>query len=269
MSERKLRRIAPLLLPDIKAAEVTGAKPKLRWVKPTDLLVDETYQRDLSRKSLQLIRGMVEGFAWNRMKPPIVVEVADGLHVLDGQHTAIAAATLGLDGIPIFIVEAASVAARARAFVGHNTDRIVVAPINIHQALLGAGDEAATDVDNVCRRAGVRIRWINQGAVVAEGDTQVVGGIYRLVKRRGVRKAREVLECLVKAKRRPISAGEIMACEELLCVRMPKLDPAVLTAVIRVEGDAGLNKARGTAKERRTPAWREIMARYVNRIEKA
>lgn len=264
-----LRRIAPLQFPGVQPAALAGAKPALKWIKPTDLLVDETYQRDLSRKSLRLIKGMVESFAWNRMKPPIVVEVADGLHVLDGQHTAIAAATIGLDAIPVFIVDAASVAERARAFVGHNTDRITVSPINIHQALVGAGDEAALDVDNVCRRAGVRIRWINQSGVVAEGDTQVVAGIYSLVKRRGVRKAREVLETLVKAKRAPIVSGEILACEEILCKQKPSLDPAVLSKVIRIEGDAGLARAFARAKEHRTVAWRELMARYLSRLEGA
>jgi hypothetical protein len=262
-----LRKIEPLPLPPtIIRATVDGKRPVLRWIAPTELLVDGTYQRDLSRQSLRLIRHMVEVFAWNRMKPPIVVEVGSGFHVVDGQHTAIAAATIGIREIPIFVVDAPEVDERARSFVGHNTDRITVSPIAIWNALRAAGDPDAVDVANVCKRSGVRIRTLNQNNIPAEGDTMAIGRIRNLVKKRGVVRARRVLECLVKARRAPIVQEEILAADHLICEL--SADPDDLSAIIRIEGDKGLNAARSKAQLDRSPIWRELMARWSSRLKR-
>lgn len=262
-----LRRIEPMLMPAdiVKAAEL-GARPTLRWVKPTDLHVDATYQRDLSKRSVSLIQDMVKGFAWNRMKPPVVVESDGLLHVLDGQHTAIAAATLRLPQIPVFIVDAPSLDQRARAFVGHNTDRITVSPIAIHRALVASGDPNALDVAAVCKRAGVHIRQLNQSIMPAEGDTMAIGTIQHLVKRRGVMAARKVLQTLVNARRAPLTQEEIKAAELLVCEGGADLEQ--LTAVVRIEGDAGLLAARAKAKTERSPIWRAVAERWARRIDR-
>src|SRR4051812_38737643 len=101
-----LRKITPLDLPHRDAAELVDRKPMLQWVKPTELYVDETYQRDLSRKSLSLIKKLAKEFDWSHFKPPIVVQAGREQHIIDGQHTAIAAATVGVPTIPIFVVHA-------------------------------------------------------------------------------------------------------------------------------------------------------------------
>lgn len=262
-----LRAIKPLSFPDVAPAVVGGTRPELKWVAPTDLYVDATYQRDLSRKSFALIRSMYSGFAWNRMKPPIVVEADGKLHVVDGQHTAIAAASLGLAELPIFIVEAASVDERARAFVGHNTDRITVSPIAIYNALRAAGDPDALDVERVCARAGVRIREFTQSSAIAAGDTKAIGLIRHLIKKRGVIKARKVLECLAKAKMTPVSGGAITAAENIICLERPQVDLDKLAMVIRMDGDPGVAKARAKASGERSPFWRALMARWLRRLD--
>jgi hypothetical protein len=179
-------------------------------VAPTSLLVDATYQRDLSERSIRLIRRMIENFAWNRLKPPIVVQA--GPPRCTSSTASIPPSWRPRSAsrrFPVFIVKADSVDERARAFVGHNSDRVVVSPFDIYRALLASGDPDAVDVDNVCKRAGVRIRYISPSSAIAEGDTAAVGLIRALVRRRGVIPARKVLQCLVKAKRAPISAAEI------------------------------------------------------------
>lgn len=266
----QLRPIKALSFPDLKPSAVTGEKPSLKWVAPTSLLVDETYQRDLSRRSIALIRKMIEQFAWNRLKPPIVVQAGPAsLHIVDGQHTAIVAASLGVPQIPVFIVQADSVDERARAFVGHNTDRVVVSPMDIYRALLASGDPDAVDVDNVCRRAGVRIRNISPQSVIAEGDCGCIGLIRSLVKRRGVIPARKVLQCLAKAKRAPISAAEIQAAERIICMELKDVDLEELTAAIRIEGTDGLNKAHAKAKSDVTPIFREVANRWLRRLARS
>lgn len=266
----RLRAIKPMSFPDLKPANFDGERPSLKWVAPTDLLVDATYQRDLSERSIRLIRRMIENFAWNRLKPPIVVQAGpSSLHIVDGQHTAIVAATLGIPQIPIFVVKADSIDERARAFVGHNSDRIIVSPFDIFRALLASGDPDAVDVDNVCKLAGVRIRVISPSSAIAEGDTAAVGLIRAMVKRRGVIPARKVLQCLVKAKRAPLTGAEILAAERIVCDERKAvgLDLEALTAVIRIEGTDGLNKAMMKSKTDRTPMWREVKNRWLRRLD--
>lgn len=265
-----LRPIKALELVGLTPAQLTDDRPELIWVAPTSLMVDGTYQRNLSERSIKLIRKLVETFAWNRVKPPVVVRHdAQSLHIIDGQHTAIAAATLGIPALPVFVVRADDVVERARAFVGHNSDRVAVSPLDIYQALLAAGDPDALDVHNVCKRAGVRIRIISPSSAIAEGDCASVGLIRALVKRRGVLKARQILECLVKAKRAPIGAAEILAVENIVCNERPSVDLQELTAVIRLDGSAGLAKAHAKAKAERTPVWRAVMGRWLRRLETA
>lgn len=262
-----LRPIKPMSFPDLAPALDFGPKPLVKWVAPTSLLVDGAYQRDLSERSIRLIRRTIETFRWNRYKPPIVVQAAeDALHVVDGQHTAITAATLNIPEILIMIVGADTLDERARAFVGHNSDRVVVSPYDIYRALLASGDPDAVDVDNVCRRAGVRIRVISPSSAIAEGDTAAIGLIRALVKRRGVIPARKVLQCLVKAKRAPVTGAEIKAAELIICEQRPDIDLDELTAVIRIEGTTGLAKALAKAKTDRTVGFREVAARWLKRL---
>jgi hypothetical protein len=261
-----LRRVAALDIVIDGALDDFGVLPELRWVAPTDLFIDETYQRDLSRRSLALIEQIAQTFRWNRMKPPVCVE--DGvLHCVDGQHTAIGAATRRVPLIPIFVVHAAELGERARAFVAHNTDRVICKPVDIYRALLAAGDEDAVDVDNVCKRAGVRIRLISRSSAVTKGDTAAIACIRKLVKRRGVIKARKILQCLVEAERKPITESEILAVERL-SVEQPKTDLDELAAAIRRDGDQGLAKAHAKAKTDRAPVWRCLAARYALRLER-
>jgi hypothetical protein len=261
----RLRRITPIPMAGIVTPDL-GPKPSVEWVKPTDLYVDGTYQRDLSRRSGQLIAKLVKEFAWNRMKLPIVVRAGDKMHVLDGQHTAIVAATLRIPEIPVFVVVAESVDERARAFVGHNTDRIRVSTVDIHHALVASGDPDAMDVDAVCRRAKVRIRMMNQLSAVAEGDTMAVGTISKMVKSRGVIPARQVLEVLVKAKRAPINSVEIKAVEQIMCVERRGVDLDKLVRIIRADGDSGIRSAQSHAKIARIPFWKALVARWVEKV---
>jgi hypothetical protein len=261
-----LRRIGPMPFPNVVKPEL-GPRPSLEWVKPTDLYVDGTYQRDLSRRSILLISKMLREFAWNRMKPPIVVREDGKLHVVDGQHTGIVAATLGIDEIPVFIVRAEALDERARAFVGHNTDRITVAALDIFRALVASGDPEACDVEAVLKRAKIRLRNINQSTVPAEGDTMAVAGVRNLVKSRGPMRARQVLETLVLAKRIPIVAAEIKAVEHILCVAAPGIDLTRLARIIRIDGDAGLMAAQSHSKVAKIPVWRALVERWRRRLK--
>lgn len=256
-----LRKIEPYLLPSgARRATVNGARPQLKWVAPTSLLVDDSYQRSLGKASARLIPKVVAEFAWSRMKPPVVVKVDGGLHVINGQHTAIAAATLAIAEIPVFVVDADTLDERALSFVSHNTDSVKVSAIAIYRALVAAGDKGAVAVRSVCQSAGITIKTINQSSSVNIGDTMAIGLIRRLVRQRGPADAVRVLSALVSAKRAPISAEEIKAADYLICEDAH--GASVVVGAIRIEGDAGLAKARARASVNRTPIWREVKDRW-------
>lgn len=260
----KLRPIAAVKLAGVKVQLPAGARPVLRWIKPTTLLVDETYQRDLKRKSYKLIEKIAANFSWAHMKPPVVVEVDAGLHVVDGQHTAIAAASIGLAEIPIFIVTAPEIESRARAFVGHNADRIRVDAFAVHKAMLAARDPDALDIANVCERAGVRIRNFGKTSIIAEGDTAAIGTIRGLIKRQGVRKAREVLEALRKGQRSGIMAHEILAADKVMHVLRPGCTVEALAGIVLDGGDEALLTAIARGSRERRPV-HELLAQWYAR----
>lgn len=196
---RPMRELAPKKLDE----RDLGPRPELRWVNPCALLVDAKYQRDLTERSRRLIKRIIAEFAWRKWKPPIVVEVDGGLHCINGQHGAIAAATRGIPEVPIFVVTAATLAERAESFVAHNKDQLVMSPFDIFRARLAAGDEAAQDVQNVCQRAGVTLKVVNPQVPTKIGDCASISTVHGLVKRHGVQKARAILEALVRGGARP------------------------------------------------------------------
>jgi hypothetical protein len=245
-----------------------GQSPELRWVAPESLFVDEAYQRDLSKRSRNLIRRMINEFAWRKMKPPIVVETDTGLHCVDGQHTAIAAATRRIPQIPVFVVGAETLSDRADSFVAHNRDRLVMSPLDIYRAKLAASDPDALDVQNVIARAGVNLKIINPQSKIMVGDTMAVGTIQRLVKRQGVQKARMVLEALVAGGRAPIGSAEIDATEAAMLLVRPATTIAEMAATIRAVSDRGVIEARMSAASEGKPVKHVLFHSYIGILEK-
>ncbi|MBS7532102.1 hypothetical protein KHC28_00285 [Ancylobacter sonchi] len=236
--------------------------PEFRWVDPTSLFVDESYQRNLSERSVRLIRRIVADWDWRRFKCPIAVETPEGFEIIDGQHTAIAAASHpGVTQIPIMIVEADEPAERALAFIGHNRDRIAVTATQMHFAAVAAGDPEAVTIDQVCRRAGVRVLRVPPGSgAFKPGDTMAVAAIGSLINRRGAMKARQMLEVLAAAHMAPVSAAGVKAVEMLLSD--PEYSDEVtadgLRNVIMTLGPDAEKEAKVFAAAHNVPLWRAL-----------
>lgn len=213
----KLRPIAPMNLPGIVTGLVKTKPPELRSAQPTSLFVDARYQRDLSQRSVRLIRKIAEEWDWRAFKPPVVVEAEGVLQVIDGQHTAIGAATRGIEQIPVLLIEASELDARANAFVRHNRDRIAVSRLEIHRAMVTAGEDTALTIDQVCERAGVNIlKSKNDTGAYKPGETIALTAVRRLVERRYAIGARRVLEICAKSGAAPIAADMIKSVEMLV-----------------------------------------------------
>jgi hypothetical protein len=258
-----LRPIAALTLPSVEPGGADMARPTYRDVDPASLLVDERYQRNLSQhRSIALIKRIVAQWDWRAFKPPVVVEVDGGLHVIDGQHTAIAAASHpAIDSIPVQIVEGAEAANRAAAFVKHNRDRVAITAPQLHHALVAAGDEDALTIEQVCERAGARVlKFPPADGVFRPGDIMGIATLRKLVERRFAIGARRVLDICVGAKLAPISATAIRAIEYLLFEKEyeGEVDPEDLTTALRRLGDDADRQAKLFAAEHRVRAWRGL-----------
>lgn len=213
-----LRGVRPINLMGVDVASADAAKPEFEWVDPGVLLIDDGYQRNLSERSMKLVRKICAGWDWRRFKPPVCARTDRGLEVIDGQHTAIAACSHpDVTEIPVMVVVAASRSDRAQSFIGHNRDRLNITPMQMHFAAAAAGDEDAQDIDRVCERAGVKLLKATPGnGAWKAGETVAVKAIGALINRRGVVRAREVLEVLIKGQATPISTVQIRAVECLL-----------------------------------------------------
>lgn len=247
-----IRRIEPLSGLVKVSGSPSNVPPTLLWIDPTDLYVDEGYQRGLARSSINLISRIVRNWNWTHFKPPIVVSDPDtkSFYILDGQHTAIAAATHdGVDKIPVMVVNAAHVPDRARAFISHNRDRVAVSTLQLHHSSVTANDPEAVAVDEICRSAGVTlIKQPPPQGRYAPGETMAVNTIKALMRRLGSEKTGIALACMVGARRAPLRADEMKAVAHLLYSDTGALTPQAVDAVVAsVSYDEILSEAREIA----------------------
>ena len=162
--------------------------------------------------------------------------------MIDGQHTAIAAASHpGIGEIPIMVVAADDQATRASAFVGHNQDRLGVTPMQLHYAKVTAGDPLAIAVQSACEESGASIVRNNFGGKKWKpGETTAVSSIGKLVAQNGHEMAVRVLRILVGAGRGPVMSDEILAVRQLLtdADRAEMLDDDALARTIAAKTPA-------------------------------
>lgn len=244
MTTETYRPIVALPISSVVPNIVNEDRPAFRWVDPTTLLVEEAYQRDLGERSFKMIRKIVGGWDWKAMKPPICSVGPNGsLVVIDGQHTAIAAASHpNISEIPVMVVNAVEVADRASAFVKHNSERIAMTSMQVHHAALAANDEVAVAMGEACRKSGARIlrNPPAQGAFKV-GDTVAVATIHKITSQKGAHFMGRVLRILVQAMRAPVTTAEIHAISLLLS------DPAWKGSIL--EEDLALLVRSRTAKD--------------------
>ena len=257
-----LRQIKALTLPDITPAAISDPVPEIRWVRPDTLWVDEKYQRDLSERSIRLIRRIVAEWDWASFTPPKAVEVDGKLHVTDGQHTAVGAACHPeVDLIPVVVASAKEAEHRAMAFVRHNRDRVQVTPTQLHLAMVAAGDPDAVTVAQVCDRAGVTIlKSVPGNGLFKEGQTMAVAALRKLVNHRYAIGARKVLDVCVAAKLAPIGADAIKAVELILYgdEYRDQVDVEALTNTIRRLANSAEKEAAVFAAAHKVPRWKAL-----------
>lgn len=271
---KALRRIEPIEIADLDIGEPEHEQPICELVDPRDIYVDPAYQRDISDRGRKLIQRIIEGWDWNKFQPPgCTYAEHEGKTVLkcfDGQHTSIAAASHPkIDRIPVMIHIAPDTADQASAFVGQNSGRLAVSALQMHAAALIAGDPDAVTIDQVCRRAGVRVLRFSV-AKFEPGDTVAISAIASIVDKRGAMKARIILEVLAKAGFTPIVAAQIRAVELLLtdAEYRDAITPEDLTEAIKLGWLVDHDEAKQLTVAHRWPFWRALAIVWFRRTKK-
>lgn len=271
-----VRAITPVSISGLIPAVPSTGMPIFEIIRPEQLFVDPAYQRDIGERGLRQIRRIVEGFDWARFKPPICAyadhEGQTVLKVLDGQHTAIAAASNPhVETIPVMIVEADDTVAQAKAFIGQNTQNLGVTSLQLHQAAVAAGDEDALTLELTCKAANVRLlRAPNSQISDGSRQTIAVKQIEGLIARRGRIMARQVLEIIADAERGLITATHIKAVEFLLTdsefaghVSGEDITSAIIDLLYTAEEDA-----KRFAETHRMPHWKALANVWYRKCKK-
>ena len=266
------RPIVPLDVEGMTFSDPATLPPTLEWIDPTKLLVDDTYQRSISVKGQKLIRKILADFDWRKFKPPTIVQTEDGYEVLDGQHSAIAAASHpAIDKIPVLIVDAAARPDRASTFIGINRDRLAVNPMQLHSASVVSGHPIAMEIEAICREASINIlRSARQPKDYKPGDTIAVRAIEALIKRQGRENAAALLGTLSAAGLAPISAAAIKAAEFLMLGldEGDRVEAADLTLAIQAIGDQADREASLYAAEHDVPQWRGLASVWLRKTRR-
>lgn len=271
-----LSPIAGMEWPDVIPARPSTGEPICERVDPRSLFVDHSYQRKVGERGISQIRRIVRSFCWSKFKPPICAyaehEGRTILKVLDGQHTAIAAASNPhIDKIPVMIVEAANVEAQAAAFVGQNTGRLGVTPLQLHQAAVIAGDPEAQTVELVCARAGVKIvKNVPGGAKYLPRETIAIASLRGLIERHSAVGARRILEVLADGGLAPITGQHIKAAELLMTDKEFSLrfEPEDLSKAIGELFLTAEDEAKAFAHMNRIPVWKALAVVWFRKTKK-
>lgn len=214
------RPIIPIELPPgMVPNKLESDRPDVRMVRVADMQIETSYQRKLSTKSVKLIRQIITNWDWSRFKPPIVSEADDGRYnVVDGQHTAIAAASHPqIAFLPCVVIDAQTVKKRAASFVSHNTNRVAMTSFQIFIGRATAGDPVASDlVEIIKEEQGIIPHFYPKRGDAAAGEIIGIGNLEELYRGRGRDVARRCVRVVVKSRIAPAGALVFRALNLLL-----------------------------------------------------
>lgn len=191
-----LRPVEPLEMDVSTAAPVAGAPGRLEMLPVARLRIDSRYQRPVSARGKANIKRIALNFDWAKFLPLIAVPEGGGFAVVDGQHRAIAAATLGIERVPAYVHELDGPAA-AGAFAAINGSVVRISPADLYLAQLASGDPEALALQRVLDCAGVRVVSLKRHDFEV-GETRAVNVLRRALRTYGADLLTTVLQCITE-----------------------------------------------------------------------
>ncbi|PNG27023.1 ParB N-terminal domain-containing protein [Methylocella silvestris] len=179
-----MRAIEPIK--DIAPPASLGPVPELRWLPIASLVVDDAYQRLIGGRGRFLIQKIAREFSWLKFAPVVVSPIAGGVYaIVDGQHRATGAASIGIGEVPCLIIQA-DAQQQAKAFSAINGQTVKMNRQQLYHASLAAGHPDAVATDRAAREAGVVIvRSAKTAIQLKPGDTMACGTISQCVAKCG------------------------------------------------------------------------------------
>lgn len=173
----------------VKLNPPLGRMPALQFILPSELAVDDSYQRSVTGGDSQaLIKRIAQHWNWDLCQPLVVSRrVGSGaLFVIDGQHRLAAAQLRGdIAQLPCVIVEYASAADEAASFVQLNQLRRPLSRLDVFRAAVASGDQVALGI--VDALAAFELKLARHGNVAAMGPGEVasIGSIEATWRKQG------------------------------------------------------------------------------------
>jgi len=195
----KITPIASLLAQKVKYVDESASLilPKLAWIPTDQLLLDQSYQRDISRIGETTIKRIISDFDWLQFGALVVARMPGGYAVIDGQHRAVAALHLMLPQVPALIGNAI-LTGQADAFVGINKNRTRVGPIDEYRAKLVSGDRNALELQSVLDRLEIKIEGPT-GNALRPRHTRAINKLQTLAAKIGHDQLAAILELMITA----------------------------------------------------------------------
>jgi hypothetical protein len=248
-----------------------GPIPKVIYPRIDQLVVSEKYQRDLSNASRRQIRTIARNWNWDSFKAPNIAETATpGVwEVVDGQHTAIAAAINGnVPVLPCLLGEARTDSEKAKAFLEINTSRVMLTQAAIFRAELAKGDPVAVDVAEAMKATGVVALEQAPGRAFRAGEVLAIGTLKAIAKRSGRERLQRFLEIAVQAGSKPISSTLLKALDVATPQAASEEHWAAVARVVKNQKPGRLEvMARSTAQENGGKTY-EVMADLISNFAK-
>lgn len=249
-----------------------GAAPMLQWVKIADLVVDEGYQRPIYGGGVSNVKRIAARFRWSKFAPIVVSPVPGGkFAVVDGQHRATAAHTLGFDAVPAQVI-IADAAEQAEAFGAINGAVTKVHRLVLHHAAIKAGDPSAMAIDAAVQAAGAEIvRSPRQNSRLLPGQTQALGAIKDGLDTFGEEAVITALQCVTETtnnKPGGLAADHIRALCAVLAEnhRWRDAGEALLQAFDGIDLEFEFQEALITRRPKGTATWQVLADRLRERL---
>jgi hypothetical protein len=140
-----------------------GPKPRLEWLKLSQLYIPIDYQRSVkSDRSVRNIGYIKENFNWADCGALIVCPLPKSkppqYAIIDGQHRFRAAeAHGGITELPCVVISEREASAQARNFVNINDKRVQLNPLQKYHAAVISKDLDAVSLDAILKKCGIAI----------------------------------------------------------------------------------------------------------------
>lgn len=222
----------------LKCNPPLGRMPVLQHLRPSELLIDEAYQRSLDAGPSQtLIRKIAQHWNWDLFQSLVVARRDNGdLYVIDGQHRLAAARLRGdIAQLPAVVVQYANREDEAASFVHLNQQRRPLSKLDIFKAAVASGDSEATAIVNALSSAGLSIAPHSNFTAWKPGMVSNVGGIEAAWRQHGLELTTRALKILANAfsGQRLQFAGTVFPGIVAVCAHSSHADPRHIEVLVK------------------------------------